>query len=139
MVATENRHLWNRLSRLTKTNKSLGSHLNKITDALQQHPPTQPLEALSYSFKNDFNFSKNDSDQLLSTLDPGSFLFLNLFSYKAHCLSFFSKYLSIHFDFLVSEHSEASLEEISLKLINNIRLEKSELEQQYAEVKSSQI
>ncbi|XP_012260597.1 protein spindle-F [Athalia rosae] len=103
MVATENRQLWNRLSRLAKTNRSLGNHLHKISDALQQHPPTQPLEALSYNFKNDFNLSKIESDQLLM-IDPAS------------------------------EHSEASLEEISLKLINSIRMEKSELEQQYAEM-----
>lgn len=81
MVASENRQLWNRLSRLTKTNKSLGNHLHKISNALQQHPPNQqPLETLSYNFKNDFNISKSDSDQLLMITDPGSYNGLNFFN-----------------------------------------------------------
>ncbi|XP_046736242.1 protein spindle-F isoform X2 [Diprion similis] len=102
MIANENRQLWKRLSRLTKTNKSLGNHLNKISDALQQHPSTQPLEALSYNMRLDFNLSKNESDQFLVPADL--------------------------------ESNETSLEEISLKLINSIKMEKSELEQQYAEM-----
>lgn len=35
---------------------------------------------------------------------------------------------------LISDLGNQSLEEISLKLINNIQQEKTELEQQYAEV-----
>ncbi|XP_046493236.1 protein spindle-F isoform X1 [Neodiprion pinetum] len=107
MVANENRQLWKRLSRLTKTNKNLGNHLNKISDALQQHPSTQPLEALSYNMRLDFNLSKNESDQFLVPADLGK---------------------------IVSQSNETSLEEISLKLINSIKMEKSELEQQYAEM-----
>lgn len=37
MVATENKHLWTRLSLLTEANESLGTRLNKISSALSNH------------------------------------------------------------------------------------------------------
>lgn len=37
MVATENKHLWTRLSLLTEANESLGTRLNKISTALNNH------------------------------------------------------------------------------------------------------
>lgn len=37
MVATENKQLWTRLSRLTEANHSLGSQLTKISDTLNKH------------------------------------------------------------------------------------------------------
>ncbi|KAL0104803.1 hypothetical protein PUN28_016443 [Cardiocondyla obscurior] len=91
MVATENRQLWNRLTRLTKTNKSLGSQLTQISDTLKQHPVTQPSDIISYNFRDVSNPDKQGE-------------------------------------------REQSLEEISLRLINSIMLEKSDLEQQCAEM-----
>ncbi len=37
MVATENKHLWTRLSLLTEANESLGTRLSKISTALSNH------------------------------------------------------------------------------------------------------
>lgn len=37
MVATENKHLWTRLSLLTEANESLGTRLSKISVALNNH------------------------------------------------------------------------------------------------------
>ncbi|XP_029156873.1 protein spindle-F isoform X1 [Nylanderia fulva] len=97
MVAAENRQLWNRLTRLTKTNKSLGSQLNKISDTLKQYSPMQPSDITC----NIRDASSSDNNK---------------------------KYL------LMDGEKEQSLEEISLRLINSIMLEKSDLEQQYAEM-----
>ncbi|KYN17629.1 PREDICTED: protein spindle-F [Trachymyrmex cornetzi] len=101
MVAAENRQLWNRLTRLTKSNKSLGSQLTKISDTLKQHPATQPSDIISYNFRDVANFDKHDAKTYLLTTDG---------------------------------ETEQSLEEISLRLINSIMLEKSDLEQQCAEM-----
>ncbi|XP_012527884.1 uncharacterized protein LOC105831935 [Monomorium pharaonis] len=100
MVAGENRQLWNRLTRLTKTNKSLGSHLTKISDTLKQHPATQPSDIISYNFCNASDKQDPNKTYLLTT----------------------------------DGEREQSLEEISLRLINSIMLEKSDLEQQCAEM-----
>lgn len=103
MVAAENRHLWNRLIRLSKANKSLGMHFTKISDALKQHTPTQPFDIMSYSFCNMPSSVKQETNKkCILNADNGD--------------------------------KEQSLEEISLKLINTIMLEKSDLEQQYAEM-----
>lgn len=69
MVATENRQLWSRLIRLTKTNKSLGSQLTKISDTLKQHPATQPSDIISYNFRDVSNLDKQDANKtyLLTT------------------------------------------------------------------------
>ncbi|KAH0952496.1 hypothetical protein HN011_001015 [Eciton burchellii] len=101
MVASENRQLWNRLTRLTKINKSLGSQLTKITDTLKQHPATQPSDITLYHFRDASTPSKQEANKYLLTADDGE---------------------------------RGSLEEISLRLINSIMLEKSDLEQQYAEM-----
>lgn len=37
MVASENKHLWTRLSLLTEANESLGTRLNRISNALSNH------------------------------------------------------------------------------------------------------
>lgn len=52
MVAAENRQLWSRLTRLTRTNKNLGNQLIKISDTLKQHPASQSQDALTHSFKD---------------------------------------------------------------------------------------
>lgn len=69
MVAAENRQLWNRLTRLTKTNKSLGSQLTKISDTLKQHPATQPSDIISYNFHDVANLDKQDAKTYLLTTD----------------------------------------------------------------------
>ena len=69
MVAAENRQLWNRLTRLTKTNKSLGNHLTKISDTLKQHPATQPSDIISYNFRDVVNLDKQDAKTYLLTTD----------------------------------------------------------------------
>lgn len=127
MVAAENRQLWNRLTRLTKTNKSLGSQLTKISDTLKQHPTTQPLDILSYSFCDISDLDKpDDNKKHLLTIDNG------LYKSKNSKKNFL---LCINMCIFCSDDKEQSLEEISLRLINNIMLEKSALEQQYAEVR----
>lgn len=100
MVAGENRQLWNRLTRLTKTNKSLGSQLTKISDMFKQHPATQPSDIISYNFRDVSDKQDVNKTYLLTT----------------------------------DGEREQSLEEISLRLINSIMLEKSDLEQQCAEM-----
>lgn len=66
MVATENRQLWNRLSCLTQANKSLGSHLSKISNTLSRHHSTNsitipksesPISILSH--RGELNLSSN--------------------------------------------------------------------------------
>lgn len=67
MVAGENRQLWNRLTRLTKTNKSLGSQLTKISDTLKQHPTTQPSDIISYNFRDVSDKQDANKTYLLTT------------------------------------------------------------------------
>ena len=104
MVAAENRQLWNRLRKLNTTNKSLGSQLTKISDTLKQHSPAQQSSIVSYNF-NDLSDSMNQEDD------------------NQHCE------LNTN-----SDEKDQSLEEISRRLINSIMLEKSNLEEQYAEM-----
>ncbi|XP_015124808.1 protein spindle-F [Diachasma alloeum] len=103
MVAAENRQLWNRLTRLTRTNKTLGSKLIKISDTLKQHPAGQALETSSYSIKEVPQCAPKGVDAGESQDAGGA-------------------------------QGDASLEEISLRLINSIMMEKVELEQQYSEM-----
>ncbi|XP_017886483.1 protein spindle-F [Ceratina calcarata] len=103
MVAAENRQLWKRLTKLTRTNKTLGSHLTKISDTLKEHSPVQPSELVSYSCQDisDSTLKENVKQQAVLTANG---------------------------------EKDLSLEEISLRLINSIMLEKSDLEQQYLEM-----
>ncbi|XP_033211880.1 protein spindle-F isoform X2 [Belonocnema kinseyi] len=109
MVAAENRQLWNRLTRLTRANKTLGNRLTKISDTLKKHPSTQPVDILAYSFKEVSCPDKTDPQKCLLSTDGDESLFL-------------------------TGTKDQSLEEISLRLINSIMLEKSDLEQQCAEM-----
>lgn len=69
MVAAENRQLWNRLMRLTKTNQSLGSQLTKISNTLKQYSATQPSDIMSYGFRDTSIPSKQENEPLLITDD----------------------------------------------------------------------
>lgn len=133
MVAAENRQLWNRLSKLTKTNKSLGSQLTKISDTLKQHSPVQASDIVSYNFRDNFqdifSSTKEDNNQQLVTNNG---LLINIYLNFKFQLNYIIKlYNVLYFN---TGEKEQSLEEISLRLINSIMLEKSDLEQQYAEV-----
>lgn len=101
MVAAENRQLWNRLTRLTKINKSLGSQLTKMSDTFKQNSATQPVDITLYKFHDASTSGKQEAHKYLLNADNGD---------------------------------KESLDEISLRLINSIMLEKSDLEQQYAEM-----
>ena len=50
MVATENKYLWTKLSILTEANESLGTRLNKISTALNNHTSKseQLLQEVNY-------------------------------------------------------------------------------------------
>lgn len=102
MVAAENRQLWNRLTRLTRANKNLGSKLIKISDTLKQNSNTHVVDI------------KDHNEENSGTNNPGIISNDNII--------------------LQSESKDTSLEEISLRLINSIMMEKSELEQQCSEV-----
>lgn len=132
MVATENRQLWNRLSCLTQANKSLGSHLSKISNTLNRHHSTNsitipksesPLSSLSHRgelnlssdsvlTEDSDNIAKKDTDTECDSAKEHS----NLFARTSHGVD------------------EKSLEEISLKLIKSFLQEKTELEEQYAQM-----
>ena len=83
MVSSENRQLWKRLTRLTRTNKSLGTQLTKISDTLKQHPSEEVPTALTYSFKEIpelFRESKHDKHMLSN--NEGINLYLHTLVYS---------------------------------------------------------
>lgn len=61
MVATENKHLWTRLSLLTEANESLGTRLSKISTALNNHT--------------------SKSEQLLQGVNQGNVFSLKILNY----------------------------------------------------------
>ncbi|XP_071453258.1 protein spindle-F [Hetaerina americana] len=120
MVVTENKQLWNRLSHMTKVNKSLGSHLSKISDTLNQHTSGPTSNSPKKSKGGDLKPMAQKSD--ISSLTSRT-----------------TNIEPIAYRKSGSEQNsprpiDSSLEEISLKLLNSIQLEKSELEQQYAQM-----
>lgn len=130
MVATENRQLWNRLSCLTQANQSLGNHLSKISSTLSRHHSTNsitiaksdsPISSLSHRgelssdhilTEDSDNITKKRTDTECDSVKEHS----NLFARTSHGVD------------------EKSLEEISLKLIKSFLQEKTELEEQYAQM-----
>lgn len=106
MVATENRHLWNRLSKLTQANQMLGSQLFKINDnANTSNSPTKsPASPTSPSnLIRSRTFTQDNPTKIVPRMDKDVYI-------------------------------DTSLEDISLKILNNIAQEKSELEKQCAEM-----
>ncbi|CAK9808582.1 Protein spindle-F [Anthophora quadrimaculata] len=130
MVAGENRQLWNRLNKLTRTNKSLGNQLTKISTTLKQHSPAQPSEILSYNF-HDISCSTEEDNTQQNALTATNGLYFNMcvIYNSIVCIKLHRFYMYFN-----SGEKEQSLEEISLRLIKSIMLEKSDLEQQYAEM-----
>lgn len=105
MVATENRHLWNRLSKLTQANQTLGSHIHKINDTMNSNSPNSPSSPTSPSnlIRSRTFTHENPPVKLVPKMDKELFV-------------------------------DTSLEDISLKILNNIVQEKSELEKQCAQM-----
>uniref|UniRef100_A0A1B6MBL2 UBZ1-type domain-containing protein n=1 Tax=Graphocephala atropunctata TaxID=36148 RepID=A0A1B6MBL2_9HEMI len=72
MVATENKQLWTRLSKLTEVNFSLGSHLTKISDTLSKHSlgesskPNQSIQIMNSCHKEVDNEEKDGSLEEIS-------------------------------------------------------------------------
>lgn len=110
MVTSENKQLWTRLSQSSKLNHSLGSQLTKISDTLNRHStPTNP--------------SQNSG--ALATSSYRGAVGLTQISKNKNVLTSSENTADIRSD---------SLEEISLKLINSFLQEKSDLEDQCAQM-----
>lgn len=92
MVAAENRQLWNRLTRLTRANKTLGNQLTKISDTLKKHPTTEPTDILTYSFKQTCIDTPGDNKCLLSS-DGNFFLLLLKYFFIFQYFHFFNELL----------------------------------------------
>ncbi|KAJ9600284.1 hypothetical protein L9F63_009421 [Diploptera punctata] len=111
MVATENKQLWNRLSHLTQANQNLGSHLSKISNTLSRHHSASSITmSKSQSPNNSFSeeTSKECSDAAKEPNSPNS---------------------------KVTEGvMDASLQEISLKIFHGILQNKTDLEDQCAQM-----
>lgn len=108
MVASENRQLWARLAKLMQANKTMGSHLSKINDSLDQHNNTSSTLIRSKTF------TQEQPNLKLTPRNPID----------------------------LQDKISLELEDISLKLINSIAKEKSELEMQctqMAELQNSDV
>lgn len=105
MVATENRHLWNRLSKLTQANQVLGSHLHKINDSVNSNVSSSPVSPTSPShlIRSRTFTQETPPPKIIPKMDKEVYI-------------------------------DTSLEDISLKILNNIAQEKSELEKQCAQM-----
>lgn len=108
MVATENKQLWNRLSCLKQDNQNLGSHLSKISNTLSRHHSTSSI-ILSKSQSPTNSLSQGTNKDLAK--EPSS-----------------------PFTKTPEGAMDESLQEISLKLIKSFLQEKTELEEQYAQM-----
>lgn len=56
MVATENKHLWTRLSLLTEANESLGTRLNKISNTLSTQAVNKPNLLSNEEYSSEVRF-----------------------------------------------------------------------------------
>ncbi|KAL1132292.1 hypothetical protein AAG570_010249 [Ranatra chinensis] len=66
MVATENKELWQRLSKLTEENESLGNHLINITDSLKKQPEAAPKPDKSIDLVESCDGGKDESLEEIS-------------------------------------------------------------------------
>ncbi|XP_034247474.1 protein spindle-F [Thrips palmi] len=116
MVTSENKQLWTRLSQSAKLNQSLGSQLTKISDSLNRHSASTNL---SQSQLGGSMMASSSRDILRNSA----------------VLSQFPKNKEVLSSAMTASDSRTdSLEEISLKLINSFLQEKSELEDQCAQM-----
>lgn len=102
MVATENRLLWNRLSKLTQANQTLGNHIHKINDSMNSKSPPSPTSPSNLIRSRTFT-QESAPVKIVPKMDKDLYI-------------------------------DTSLEDISLKILNNIAHEKSELEKQCAQM-----
>lgn len=108
MVATENRHLWNRLSKLTQANQTLGNQLTKLSDSINPSAVVQqPNQTSPSNLIRSRTFTQETPPKIIPKLDKDVYV-------------------------------DTSLEDISLKILNNIAQEKSELEKQCAQMAEMQ-
>lgn len=105
MVATENRHLWSRLSKLTQDNQTLGNQLVKINNTLNQNTPTS--STIQTTLIRSKTFTHESPPKIVKKTEDNAY-------------------------------TDASLEDISLKIINSIAQEKYELEKQCAQMTEMQ-
>lgn len=105
MVASENRQLWTRLSKLMQVNKTLGNKINKLNDSLMQHG-TKLQDTPNTALTRSKTFTQNKPYM------------------KQHQKNAIDENLRISIE----------LEDISLKLISSMSKEKSELESQCNEM-----
>lgn len=113
MVTSENKQLWTRLSQSAKLNQSLGSQLTKISDTLNRHSAVGNLNQSQQAV----NMTSSSRDIFRSSV-------LNQLPKRKESVSSTNN----------SDPRTDSLEEISLKLINSFLQEKSELEDQCAQM-----
>lgn len=104
MVATENRHLWSRLSKLTQDNQTLGNQLVKINNTLNHTPTSSTTQTTLIRSKT---FTHESPPKIVKKTEDIAY-------------------------------TDASLEDISLKIINSIAQEKYELEKQCAQMMEMQ-
>lgn len=112
IVASENRELWSRLTKLMQVNKTLDKHFSKINNSLKQH------DKLTQSVHSPLIRSKTFTQE------------------EPHLKVTPRNAVELH------DAMSLELEDISLKLISNIAKEKSELElqcSQMAEIQNDEV
>lgn len=113
MVATENRQLWSRLSKLTKDNETLGNSLNKIKDSIASTSSSSTLKNSDYEnathqiLIRSRTFTQNSPNPLLR------------------------KKMNLNEE---NSIESASLEEISLQVLNDFLHGKAEVEKKCNEI-----
>ncbi|XP_069681325.1 protein spindle-F isoform X2 [Periplaneta americana] len=128
MVATENRQLWNRLSLLTQANHNLGSHLSKISSTLSRHNSSGSITLPKLQTCTSSLTGEGDSNQVSK---KGSDPTRKDSEGRLGC----EKDKEVASPFSKSNGAlDESLEEISLKIIKSLLQEKTELEDQYAQM-----
>lgn len=111
MVATENRQLWSRLSKLTKDNQNLGNSLNKMKDSIS----ISNSSAASNNLIRSKTFTQNSPNPILRL----------------------KKNADIAQQTETVDDENVSLEEISLKVLNEFLVGKAEIEKKCTELMAS--
>jgi hypothetical protein len=89
MVSSENRQLWKRLTRMTRTIKPLDNQSTKISETLKQFSSIELPSALTYSFKEIPGiFRDNINNQYNLTDNQGKIYFIILSKYFQYIVFF---------------------------------------------------
>lgn len=107
MVATENRHLWNKLSKLTQTNQTVDVNVTKVTEQSNESAPQSPTTSTQTTLIRSKTFTHETPPKIVKKSEENAY-------------------------------TDASLEDISLQIINSIAQEKFELEKQCAQMAEMQ-